>query len=31
MSQVISLDDVTDAVSDILQGKVKGRMIVMPT
>lgn len=30
MSQVISLDGVTDAVGEILQGKVKGRLLVAP-
>ncbi len=30
MSQVITLDDVTGAVGDILQGKVKGRLLVAP-
>ncbi len=30
MSQVISLDDVTGAVGEILQGKVKGRILVAP-
>jgi len=30
MAQAISLEGVTDAVSEILQGKVKGRMIVTP-
>ncbi len=30
MSRVISLDDVTGAVGEILQGKVKGRLLVAP-
>ncbi len=30
MSQVISLDEVTGAVDEILQGKVKGRLLVTP-
>jgi putative YhdH/YhfP family quinone oxidoreductase len=30
MSRVISLDEVTDAVGEILQGKVKGRLLVAP-
>ncbi len=30
MSQVLSLDEVTDAVGEILQGKVKGRLLVSP-
>ena len=30
MSQVIGLGDVTHAVGEILQGKVKGRLLVAP-
>lgn len=30
MARVISLDDVTDAVGEILQGRVKGRLLVTP-
>ena len=30
MAQVITLDDVSDAVAEILQGKVKGRLLVAP-
>jgi putative YhdH/YhfP family quinone oxidoreductase len=30
MARVLSLDDVTDAVGEILQGRVKGRLLVTP-